>query len=298
MNPPAVALAACPTRPAARPAGRARRPHRRALAALALSLAFGAARSQDEVPFITTPDQVTLAMLQLAGVTAQDFVVDLGSGDGRIVITAARRFGARGLGVEIDPALVVRSRDNARAAGVAERAQFREQDLFQTDLSAAQVVTMYLLPEVNLQLRPRLLALAPGTRVVSHDWDMGDWQPDRRLTLDVPEKAIGREKRSTVYLWVVPAQLQGLWCTPGGSLVVTQRFQAFSGTLSADGDAAPVLVFDGRVTADGLRAGTDATAVPIRFRVTGDALQLEQAPNAALRFVGKRFTRGGALGCR
>ena len=295
MNPYAAAFT---VGPAANPTGRRRRLHRLALAALALTWSLGAAVAQDEVPFITTPDQVTLAMLQLAGVTAQDFVIDLGSGDGRIVITAARRFGARGLGVEIDPALVARSRDHARAAGVAERAQFREQDLFETDLAAAQVITMYLLPEVNLQLRPRLLALKPGTRIVSHDWDMGDWQPDRQLRLDVPEKAIGREKSSTVYLWLVPAQVQGLWCTAAGSLAITQRFQTFSATLSADGVAAPVLVFDGRVSADGLHAGTGLAAVPIRFRMAGDALQLEQAPNAALRFVGKRFTRAGAQGCR
>ena len=302
----------------ARPASLANRPRSRAgrlpgriVAALALAIGLqGASRAQDEVPFITTPDPVTLAMLQLAGVRSNDFVVDLGSGDGRIVITAASRFGARGLGVEIDPSLVARSRDNARAGGVADRVEFRLQDLFQTDLSVAQVVTLYLLPEVNLQLRPRLLAMAPGTRIVSHDWDMGDWQPDRQRTLDVPEKAIGRDKRSTVYLWLVPAQVQGLWCTAGGSLAVTQRFQTFSATLSADVDgerdrdrdragdvAAPVLVFDGRVTADRLHAGSAAAALPISLRVVGDALQLEQAPNVARRFVGRRFTRAGAPGC-
>ena len=302
----------------ARPASLANRPRSRAgrlpgriVAALALAIGLqGASRAQDEVPFITTPDPVTLAMLQLAGVRSNDFVVDLGSGDGRIVITAASRFGARGLGVEIDPSLVARSRDNARAAGVADRVEFRLQDLFQTDLSVAQVVTLYLLPEVNLQLRPRLLAMAPGTRIVSHDWDMGDWQPDRQRTLNVPEKAIGRDKRSTVYLWLVPAQVQGLWCTAGGSLAVTQRFQTFSATLSADVDgerdrdrdragdvAAPVLVFDGRVTADRLHASSAAAALPISLRVVGDALQLEQAPNVARRFVGRRFTRAGAPGC-
>ena len=327
MTHPGVAPTAGPANRLRRRAGRlsGRLPVRlfvRMLAALALAIGLhGASRAQDEVPFITTPDPVTLAMLQLAGVRSTDFVVDLGSGDGRIVITAARRFGARGLGVEIDPTLVARSRDNARAAGVADRVEFRVQDLFQTDLSVAQVVTLYLLPEVNLQLRPRLLAMAPGTRIVSHDWDMGDWQPDRRLTLDVPEKAIGRDKRSTVYLWLVPAQVQGMWCTAGGSLAITQRFQTFSATLSAnvdregdqdrdrdrdragdragdrDGAAEPVLVFDGQVTADRLHAGSAAAAVPISLRVVGDALQLEQAPNVARRFVGRRFTRAGAPGC-
>ena len=170
-----------------------------------LTLFAGAARAQEEVPFVTTPDRVTLAMLELAQVGSRDHVIDLGSGDGRIVITAAKRFGASGLGVEIVPDLVRRSREAARSAGVAERAEFREQDLFATDLGRATVVTMYLLPEVNLQLRPRLLALAPGTRIVSHDWDLGDWLPDRTLTVDVPEKAIGREKFSRVHLWQVPA---------------------------------------------------------------------------------------------
>ena len=266
-----------------------------------LACPFGAARAQDEVPFITTPDNVTLAMLQLAGVTAKDFVIDLGSGDGRIVITAARRFGARGLGVEIVPDLVTESRRHARTAGVTERTEFRVQDLFQTDLSAAQVVTMYLLPEVNLQLRPRLLALAAGTRIVSHDWDMGEWRPDRSLTLDVPDKSIGREKRSTVHLWLVPAQVQGLWCTAGGTLAatlsITQRFQTFSATLSAVGAAAPVLVFDGRIAADELFAGTEAAGAPIALRLVGDALQIVRFTGPASQFPARRFTRAGPLGC-
>src|SRR6185369_13970983 len=132
-----------------------------------LCLAIASAQAQEEVPFITTPDHVTLAMLEIAKVGPQDFVLDLGSGDGRIVITAAKRFGARGLGVEIVPDLVKKSRESARLAGVADRAEFREQDLFATDLSKATVVTLYLLPEVNLQLRPKLLKLKPGTRIVS-----------------------------------------------------------------------------------------------------------------------------------
>ena len=303
---------------AAKPAGQATAAHgragrlpRRLLATLAVTAGLlGAARAQDEVPFITTPDLVTLAMLQLAGVTANDFVIDLGSGDGRIVITAARRFGARGLGVEIDPDLVARSRDNARAAGVADRAEFREQDLFQTDLAAAQVITLYLLPEVNLQLRPRLLALAPGTRIVSHDWGMGDWLADRQLTLDVPDKAIGREKRSTVQLWLVPAAVQGLWCTAGASLAISQRFQAFSATLTAtltatlsatlsnQGAAAPLLVFDGRVVADHLHAGSASQAAPQLLRLLGDTLLWLRSSGPAQRFEGRRFERAGPQGCR
>jgi SAM-dependent methyltransferase len=185
----------------------------------------------EEVPFITTPDHVTVAMLELAGVAAQDHVIDLGSGDGRIVITAARRFGASGLGVEIVPDLVAQSRDHARRAGVAARTRFEVQDLFATDLAPASVVTMYLLPEVNLALRPRLLALAPGTRIVSHDWDLGDWAPDRTLTLEVPDKAIGREKLSRLHLWTVPAPVQGLWCAgSGAALKLEQRYQTVQAT--------------------------------------------------------------------
>lgn len=203
----------------------------RPLVALSLAcLALPGARAQvsmvEEVPFITTPDQVTVAMLQLAAVGPRDHVIDLGSGDGRIVITAARRFGASGLGVEIVPELVARSRLAAERAGVAQRAEFREQDLFKTDLSAATVITLYLLPEVNLQLRPALLQLAPGTRIVSHDWDLGDWLPDETLTLEVPDKPIGRDKRSRLHRWVVPARAAGLWCGPKGTqLVLTQSYQ-------------------------------------------------------------------------
>jgi SAM-dependent methyltransferase len=172
-----------------------------------LLLVVSSAFAQDvDVPFIVTPDNVTRELLKLADVKASDYVIDLGSGDGRIVIVAARQFGARGLGVEIVPELVEKSRDNARRAGVADRAEFRVQDLFATDLSKATVITMYLLPEVNLQLRPRLLALKPGTRIVSHDWDMGDWKPERVITVDAPDKPIGREKVSRLYLWTVPAR--------------------------------------------------------------------------------------------
>jgi SAM-dependent methyltransferase len=159
--------------------------------ALALAAGLACAQAQvldTDVPFVVTPDNVTHEMLRLAAVKAGDFVIDLGSGDGRIVIVAARQFGARGLGVEIVPELVAKSLENARRAGVADRVEFRVQDLFATDLSPATVITMYLLPEVNLQLRPRLLALKPGTRIVSHDWDMGDWKPDRVVTVEAPDK--------------------------------------------------------------------------------------------------------------
>jgi SAM-dependent methyltransferase len=152
---------------------------------------------------VVTPQRVVDAMLELAGVGPHDRLLDLGSGDGRIVITAARRWGTRGVGIEIDPRLVELARERARTAGVPQLARFEVQDLFQTDLSQATVITMYLLPDVNLALRPALQRLRPGTRIVSHDWDMGDWLPDRTRVLDVPDKPVGISKQSTLMLWTV-----------------------------------------------------------------------------------------------
>ena len=278
--------------PFARSLSKRRRWHS-GLALLLLALA-GAAPAQDEVPFITTPDTVTLAMLQLAGVGPVDTLVDLGSGDGRIVITAARRFGARGLGVELVPELVAKSRVNARAAGVADRTEFREQDLFTLELAPYSVITMYLLPQVNLQLRPRLLALKPGTRIVSHDWDLGDWQPDRSLTLDVPDKPIGRDKKSTLHLWVVPARLPGWWCGADVALHVAQHYQRVSVTMLRRGQAAPAHVFDGRATANGLHEGEQAAAAGIVAAVDGDALRMTRVRGvAAIGFEGARLLASG-----
>lgn len=194
-----------------------------------LAAPLAAAPYMEEVPFITSPDNVTQEMLRLAQVRAGDHVIDLGSGDGRIVILAAKLHGATGLGVEIVPELVERSIRYAREAGVADKVSFKIQDLFQTDLSAASVITMYLLPDVNLALRPRLLALKPGTRIVSHDWDMGDWKPDQTTEVPVPNKAVGLARSSKIHTWMVPAQIDGAWCGTGAlsgwSLRVTQRFQ-------------------------------------------------------------------------
>jgi len=159
----------------------------------------GCAHPRADVPYVQTPHEVVAQMLRLAGVGRNDVVYDLGSGDGRLVIAAARDFGARGVGVEIDPRLVAQSVESARRAGVGDRVTFREQDLFQTDLADATVVTLYLSPALNLRLRPKLLReLRAGARIVSHDFDMGDWPPARALRIDV------RERASQVYLWIVP----------------------------------------------------------------------------------------------
>ncbi len=261
-------------------------------ALLGVGLAFSAS-AQDEVPFVTTPDPVTLVMLQLAAVGPRDHVIDLGSGDGRIVITAAKRFGASGLGVEIVPDLVARSRELARTAAVQERVEFRQQDLFETDLQRASVITMYLLPEVNLQLRPRLLALAPGTRVVSHDWDMGDWAPDQSVKVDAPEKTIGLGKTSQVHLWIVPAQVHGLWCAAGAQLEIAQRFQQFSAALSGREVPVPGLVFDGRIDATALRANGPHV---MTLQVEGDALKLLDT-RAVPAAAGRTFRRASGVRC-
>ena len=157
-----------------------------------------------DTPFVTTPQNVVDAMLELAQMRAGDRLLDLGSGDGRIVITAAKRFGVPGLGVEIDPRLVEHARASAAAEGVADRARFEIQDLFKTDLTAATVITLYLLPDVNEMLKPQLRKLKPGTRIVSHDWGMGDdWRPLRSVTVAAPEKKVGIEKSSRLYLWII-----------------------------------------------------------------------------------------------
>jgi SAM-dependent methyltransferase len=156
-----------------------------------------------DVPYVTTPQNVVDAMLELAGVGPSDRLIDLGSGDGRIVITAAKRWGTRGLGYEIDPRLASIATRNARREGVGELARFVVDDIFVADLSSATVITMYLLPDVNLRLRPRLRALKPGTRLVSHDWDMGDWPPQEAIEVEAPEKRVGLRKISRLMLWTV-----------------------------------------------------------------------------------------------
>ncbi len=267
------------------------------VASFLLATAGGRSHASEEVPFITTPDPVARAMLELARVKPRDYVIDLGSGDGRIVILAAKHFGARGLGVEIVPDLVRRSVSSAQRAGVSRRVEFREQDLFKTDLSGATVITMYLLPEVNLQLRPALLALKPGTRIVSHDWDMGDWLPDRSLTLEVPQKSIGREKVSRVHLWVVPAQVDGLWCSVGKahevSLRVAQSFQAFQAELLG-----PVSVpaVDGRIGGRRL-AITQRGADDLQFAAIGNKLRVTRARGKFAPLVARVFERAAGDAC-
>ncbi len=251
----------------------------------------------EEVPFITSPDIVTLEMLSIAGVKRGDHVIDLGSGDGRIVILAAKRFEATGLGVEIDPTLVEKSKANARNAGVAAKVEFREQDLFKTDLAPATVITMYLLQEVNLQLRPAILALKPGTRIVSHDWDMGDWKPDRTTVVPVPNKAVGLDKSSKVHLWTVPARVDGLWCAAGllrgASIRLTQKYQTFEGTL-AWRDRTRAL--SGQIHGTELRtpAGSSGELV---LQASDHVLRIASAKGNLALAQGETFRRTAGTGC-
>jgi len=196
---------------------------------VALLIAAAPALAQDttwRVPFITTPDEVVERMLELAGTRADDFVVDLGSGDGRIVITAALRYGARGLGIELDEKLVQVSRDNARRAAVAERVEFVQGDVRLTDFSKASVVTVYLLPDLIGQLQPRFVEqLKPGTRIVSHSFRMAGWRPDRAETMKVTKPHPGQGDESTLYLWVVPANVRGTWMADGRRVRIDQNYQ-------------------------------------------------------------------------
>ncbi len=170
------------------------------LFAAAIGIVLGAVSAYSQapdkdVPYVPTPQAVVDKMLELAAVTRDDVVYDLGSGDGRIVITAAKKYGVRGVGIDIDPERIKEANANAVLAGVADRVKFIEQDLFKTDLKEASVVTLYLLPAVNLRLRPKLWSeLKPGTRVVSHAFDMGDWKPDQKVEVE----------GKTIYYWVIP----------------------------------------------------------------------------------------------
>ena len=199
-----------------------------------------------DVPYVPTPWNVVDAMLGIAAVGPGDYLIDLGSGDGRIVITAAKKFGARGFGVDIDGSLVGIARREAQRQGVAGRAEFHERNLFITDISRATVLTLYLYPGVMMQLRPRLFAeLRPGTRVVSHDFDLDNWRPDAHVTVPVPEKPYGPPS-SEVYLWIVPANAAGDWrwrLDGGGTaadyeLALQQSFQRLEGRPLVGGGTA------------------------------------------------------------
>jgi len=232
------------------------------------------ARAPD-VHFIATPQYVVNEMLELAGTNQNDVVYDLGCGDGRFVITAVKNFGARGVGIDIDPERIRESRVNARKAGVDDRVTFHEQDLFATDISPATIVALYLLPELNLSLRPRLFKqLKPGTRILSHDFDMGDWKPD----------VVEQLGESTYYYWVLPADVKGRWHMSAPALgkdgeyivEVVQNFQEIRVTLLTK--QADALISNAKIKGDtisfflGKGFGRNKTGMFFKGKVTGNTI--------------------------
>lgn len=214
---------------------------------LALSTTFALAQAQTapastyepqvgqegkDVVWVPTPQAVVDKMLELAKLTKNDYLMDLGSGDGRTVITAAKR-GATALGIEYNPDMVALSRRNAEKEGVSDRARFEKADLFETDFSKATVITMFLLPDINLKLRPRILKLKPGTRIVSNTFTMGDWKAD--ATAELASSGGCENSWCTALLWIVPAQVAGSYKTPQGDVTLKQQFQMLSGTMRTEG---------------------------------------------------------------
>jgi protein-L-isoaspartate O-methyltransferase len=241
--------------------------------ALLLGLAAAATAQANEweraPPFITTPPEVVERMLELAGTRPEDLVIDLGSGDGRIVIAAARKFGARGLGIELDGALVRKSTELARQAAVSDKTTFVQGDVLMADISRATVVTVYLLPALMAQLQSRFIReLAPGTRIVSHEFTMAGWLPDRSETVRLKTPHRGQGEVSRLHLWVVPADVRGVWHGPGLRLRIEQSYQrievegAGAATLSGREIAWPG--FKGRV--EGNRIVGELAGRPIELR--------------------------------
>lgn len=177
----------------------------------ASALPVAAQEGRGDVVYVPTPQISVDTMLEMAKIGPKDFLIDLGSGDGRIVITAASKFGASGFGVDLDTYLLKLANQNAKKAGVTDKVRFVEENLFETDLSRATVISTYLLPEMNLKLRPKLMALKPGTRIVTHDYHLGEWDPDEQRELVVPEKKVGEPGISYVFSYVVPARVPGKW---------------------------------------------------------------------------------------
>jgi hypothetical protein len=229
-------------------------PFARASSALVLSCALlltasnAAHAAEASVPYVPTPQNVVERMLEVAKVGPQDYLIDLGSGDGRIVVTAAKKYGARGFGVDLNPTRISEANENARAAQVTDKVQFYQRDLFETDLTSASVITMYLLPRVNLDLRPKLLELKPGTRIVSHDFSMGDWKPEHHEEIEAKGKYGGSGGRSDIFLWIIPAKVEGTWQSEltfrgkpvNYELALEQQYQAIGGTARVGGQTVKI----------------------------------------------------------
>jgi hypothetical protein len=232
---------------------------------------------------VQTPQNVVDTMLEIAKVGPGDYVIDLGSGDGRMVITAAKQRGARGFGVDLDRKLVALANRNAARAGVADRAVFYQRDLHATDVASASVLAIYLLPEVNLMIRGRLLAtLKPGTRIVSHDYGMGEWPPDYQTELAAPGKTVGIGQRSKIYYWMVPGRAAGRWLWRLASdgkpvefeIAVQQNFQVIEGTLKAGGGST-ARIENARLAGESIdfSAVVDGTRYEFSGRITSHAIE-------------------------
>jgi precorrin-6B methylase 2 len=218
-----------------------------------------------DVIWVPTPQALADKMLNLAKVTPQDYVIDLGSGDGRIVITAAKR-GARAHGIEYNPDMVELSKRNAAREGVAEKATFEKADLFESDFSSATVITMFLMSHINLELRPTILNLKPGTRIVSNTFGMGDWTADQSVEVTREE---GCDGFCTAYFWIVPAKVEGRWKLPQGELVLKQTYQMISGDLNAG--TGRISISDGRLSGD--QISFKIGEAQYTGRVTGNAIE-------------------------
>ena len=242
--------------------------------ALSLALAAGAAQAQPakdyqpevgqagkDVVWVPTPQALVDKMLDMAKVTPKDYVIDLGSGDGRTVITAAKR-GSKALGIEYNPDMVELSKRNAAKEGVSDKATFMKADLFETDFSPAQVITMFLLPSINLKLRPKILNLKPGTRIVSNSFDMEEWKPDETANVE------GCSNWCTAHLWIVPAKVGGNWKLPQGELSIKQTFQMVTGTLKNGNVVSPI---NGKLNGD--QISFTAGSTQYTGRVNGNSME-------------------------
>ena len=226
-----------------------------------------------DVVWVPTQQELVNKMLAMAKVTPQDYVIDLGSGDGRTVISAAK-LGAQALGIEYNPDMVELSKRNAAAAGVSDKATFAKADLFESDFSRATVITMFLLPDINMRLRPRLLNLKPGTRVVSNSFTMEDWQSDE--TVNVENGAC--TSWCTAYLWIIPAKVEGKWQLPDGELTIKQQFQMITGTLAAGGKETAI---QGKLNGNGISFAAGGSQYD--GRVEGDVMSGTIKSGAAWR---------------
>jgi len=217
-----------------------------------------------DVVWVPTPQSLVDKMLDMAKVTPQDYVIDLGSGDGRTVITAAKR-GAKALGIEYNPDMVELSKRAADKEGVTDKAQFVKADIFESDFSQATVITMFLLPEINLRLRPKILDLKPGTRIVSNSFTMGEWQDDETATVG----GANCTNWCTAHFWIVPAKVAGTWKLPQGDLVLKQEFQMISGSLNGSGKN--IVVTNGKMHGD--QISFSAGAAQYTGRVNGNTME-------------------------